>query len=71
MIFRRSKNIRRHTEIDPDEIFIDSSNLPDFDTDQFEGQIERPISKNSIRIAGIIFLCIEYVKNQKDLSHIS
>lgn len=58
MIFRRSKNIRRHTEIDPDEIFIDSSNLPDFDTDQFEGQIERPISKNSIRIAGTIFLCI-------------
>lgn len=58
MIFRRSKNIRRHTEIDPDEIFIDSSNLPDFDTDQFEGQIEKPISKNSIRIAGIIFSCI-------------
>jgi penicillin-binding protein 2 len=58
MIFRRSKNIRRNVEIDPDEIFIDSSNLPDFDTDQFEGQIEKPISKNSIRITGFIFLSI-------------
>ncbi|MCF7865033.1 MAG: hypothetical protein K9M11_00815 [Candidatus Pacebacteria bacterium] len=58
MIFRRSRNVRRHTEIDPDEIFIDSSNLPDFDTDQFEGQIEKPISKNSLRVAGFLFLCI-------------
>ncbi len=58
MIFRRSRKIRRHTEIAPDEIFIDSSNLPEFDTDQFEGQIEKPISKNSIRIAGILFAFI-------------
>ncbi len=56
MIFRRSRHIRRHTEIDPDEIFIDSSNLPEFDTDQFEGQIEKPISKHSIYIFGIVFL---------------
>lgn len=58
MIFRRSKNIRRTREIDPDEIFIDSSNLPDFDTNQFEGQIEQPIPRSSMQITAIIFLLV-------------
>jgi penicillin-binding protein 2 len=58
MIFRRSGKVRRHREIDPDEIFIDSSNLPDFDKHQFEGHIEKPISKNSMRIAGLLFLLV-------------
>ncbi len=35
-------------DIDPDEIFLDSKNLPGFDKDQFEGRIEKPISKMSI-----------------------
>jgi cell division protein FtsI/penicillin-binding protein 2 len=43
--FRRRK---LSSEIQPDEIFMDSSNLPSFDTDQFEGRIERPISKRSL-----------------------
>lgn len=30
-------------EIDPDEIFLDSTNLPDFDVHQFEGRLEKPI----------------------------
>ena len=38
----------RSTEIAPDEIFMDSSNLPSFDTDQFEGRMERPISQKSL-----------------------
>jgi penicillin-binding protein 2 len=58
MIFRRTKDVRRYKEINPEEIFIDSSNLPEFDKDQFEGQIEKPISKNSIRVAGFIFLFV-------------
>lgn len=61
MIFRRSKNIKRHKEIDPDEIFLDSSNLPKFDTNQFEGQIERPISKRTIMVMGLSFLVISLV----------
>ncbi len=32
-------------EINPDEIFLDSSNLPNFDKDQFEGRIEKPFSR--------------------------
>jgi len=35
----------RRGEIYPDEIFLDSSNLPDFNKDQFEGRIERPFSR--------------------------
>ncbi len=47
-------------EIEPDEIFIDSSNLPRFDRQQFEGKIERPISRLSISIILIIFILITF-----------
>lgn len=37
---------RRPTyEIDPDEVLIDSQNTSQFDRDQFEGRMEKPISK--------------------------
>ncbi|MEQ1561565.1 MAG: penicillin-binding transpeptidase domain-containing protein, partial [Nitrospira sp.] len=42
--------------IDPDEIFLDSKNLPDFDNHQFEGRIEKPISKSVLNI--IIFFIL-------------
>ncbi len=32
-------------DIAPDEIFMDSKNLPDFDISQFEGRIEKPINR--------------------------
>jgi penicillin-binding protein 2 len=35
----------RHAFVEPDEIFLDSQNLPNFDTQQFEGRIEKPITK--------------------------
>jgi penicillin-binding protein 2 len=54
---------RRGHEIDPDEIFLDASNLPEFDEYQFEGRIERPIKKRTIvtfgvccALIGLIFL---------------
>lgn len=40
--------------IDPDEIFLDSKNLPGFDKDHFEGRIEKPISH--IAILGVFLL---------------
>ncbi|MCK9344560.1 MAG: penicillin-binding transpeptidase domain-containing protein [Candidatus Pacebacteria bacterium] len=50
-------------DIDPDEIFLDSKNLPGFDRDQFEGRIEKPISRGAIwgvfaafSIVAIIFI---------------
>jgi len=37
----------KNTEIYPDEIFIDSENIPKFDTQQFEGRLEKPITKKT------------------------
>src|SRR3989344_74976 len=54
MKFFRKKQ-RWGGEIDPDEIFLDSSNLPKFDKQQFEGTIEKPISKRTIFLFGAFF----------------
>ena len=59
----RRRASRRGREIDPDQILLDSSNIPNYDTDQFEGRIERPISRPTLYtivglfvvIAGIFF----------------
>lgn len=56
MISRYSRN-----EIEPDEIFLDSSNLPDFDTNQFEGRIEKPISRKTLKITGLLFCVIAVI----------
>lgn len=56
---------RRSTEIAPDEIFLDAHNSPNFDTDQFEGRIEQPISHLSITVFAIgliVCLCIVLYK---------
>ena len=47
------KYIKR--DIAPDEIFLDSKNLPCFNTQQFEGRLEKPIPKRSIFLLGIFF----------------
>lgn len=51
-LFRKS-----HAAIEPDEIFLDSSNLPAFDTTQMEGRLEKPISKKTF----FIFLTVLFV----------
>ena len=48
------KRIKR--EIDPDEIFLDSKNLPNFNTQQFEGRIEKTIPKISVFALGAFFV---------------
>lgn len=58
MIFRRSRKIHSLKDIDPDEIFLDSSNLPKFNIDQFEGHIERPITRKTILTTGVCFALI-------------
>ena len=50
------RRIRR--DIDPDEIFLDSRNLPNFNTQQFEGRLEKPIPKRSIVILGSFFIFV-------------
>ncbi len=51
-----TKNKYIKKEITPDEIFLDSKNLPEFDTQQFEGRLEKAIPKKSIFGLGIFFL---------------
>ena len=48
-------------EIAPDEIFLDSTNLPQFDTDQFEGRIEKSITRRTIFYTGMFFALIAVV----------
>ncbi|MDD5050776.1 MAG: penicillin-binding transpeptidase domain-containing protein [Candidatus Pacebacteria bacterium] len=45
-------------DIDPDEIFLDSTNLPAFNTDQFEGRLEKPITARTLSLAGLCFLFV-------------
>lgn len=54
-IFGRSRSIP--TEIAPEDIFIDSTNLPRLNEDSLEGRVERPISGRAIRAIGIVFSC--------------
>ena len=56
-----SKKRTYNHEIDPDEIFLDSHNLPEFDIHQFEGRIERPISKQAVALMGIVFMLVGVV----------
>jgi len=53
-IFERRWNY----EIEPDEIFLDSTNLPLFDKSQFEGQLEKPVSKFSLIALGVFFVFV-------------
>ncbi|MEI6494662.1 MAG: penicillin-binding transpeptidase domain-containing protein [bacterium] len=55
-MLRRRSSIK--PTIDPDEVFLDASNLPSFNTQQFEGRIDKPISKRSIWGAGLFCLII-------------
>src|SRR3989344_4625306 len=49
----------RDPEIAPDEIFLDATNLPDFDRSQMEGRLEQPISRATFAtLAGGIALAL-------------
>ncbi len=47
-----------HKEIDPDEIFLDSKNLPEFDIHQFEGRLEKPINRRAHLVFGGVLLLV-------------
>jgi penicillin-binding protein 2 len=52
----------RDPEIAPDEIFLDASNVPDFNHDRLEGRIETPLPRSSYLLlsigVAIVFLTI-------------
>ncbi len=71
---RRFRNAQKWVELHPDEILLDVHNLPEFDEQQFEGRMERPISKRTfgalfvfLSIIGLFFLgrlgYLQIVKN--------
>jgi penicillin-binding protein 2 len=66
---RWGKKHKRKVEIHPDEILLDSSNIPEFNTDQMEGRMERPLGRGSFIAAGSIlaFLFVGLVFRAGDL----
>ncbi|HBM46086.1 MAG: peptidoglycan glycosyltransferase [Parcubacteria group bacterium GW2011_GWF2_38_76] len=54
MIFDKKLN----KDIEPDEIFLDSTNLSSLNTQQFEGWIEKPISKRVINLTFGFFVVV-------------
>jgi len=63
--FRRKRRNLLQEDIYPDEVFLDSSNLPDYDKSQFEGRIERPISLYSILFVGVVFVLVSVIFSGK------
>ena len=53
--FRRTG---RSHEIAPDEIFLDSSNLPGHNVVQFEGRVVRALSNRAILAVGFVFCLV-------------
>ncbi|MEK7628749.1 MAG: penicillin-binding transpeptidase domain-containing protein [Patescibacteria group bacterium] len=45
-------------EITPDDIFLDSSNLPSLSVEQFEGRVEKPVSPLALWAIGVVFLLV-------------
>jgi len=58
--FFKKKNgrVRQSHFVEPDEIILDSHNLANFDQQQFEGRIEKPISKQIIFILSLSFILL-------------
>jgi penicillin-binding protein 2 len=59
-IFKKNKK-NKNTMVDPDEIFLDSKNLANFDLQQFEGRIEKPIPKKTVMFLGSFFVLMVVV----------
>ena len=59
MNFRRGKG--RVHEIAPDEIFLDSSNLPGHEASQFEGRVAPRLSHQAIGAVGVVFAIVALV----------
>lgn len=45
---------RKYQDINPEDIFLDSSNLPGFEEHRFEGRIERPVDQKTFLVVKII-----------------
>ena len=57
----RNRRNYKNLEIAPDEIFLDSSNLPEFDSHQFEGRLEKPIGQKTVFITATLFILLALI----------
>src|SRR3989344_2490347 len=57
-LFRRAQ---RNHEIAPDEIFLDSSNLPGHNVVQFEGRVVQSLSNRAVLAVGLVFCLVALV----------
>lgn len=55
-IIKKNNTKYKNSFVEPDEIFLDSKNIQNFDRQQFEGRIEKPIPKKTIIFLGVLFL---------------
>ena len=58
MIFGRFRKKRRGLALDPDEIFLDSTNLSGFDQSRLEGRLEKPVSQATFAGIGLVILVL-------------
>ncbi|MBI5645257.1 hypothetical protein HY970_04135 [Candidatus Kaiserbacteria bacterium] len=67
------KRPRRIHEIAPDEIFLDSSNIPEHNALQFEGRVVRPVASRAIFAVGVAFslvaLCFGFRAFSLQIAH--
>jgi penicillin-binding protein 2 len=59
-IFSRGKGYYKQ-EIDPEDVFLDSSNLSDLDTHQMQGQLEAPLAPRLRIIFGAVTVIVLFV----------
>ncbi len=53
---RRRKKRKGGGELAPEDIFLDSSNLPNFDQGRLEGRLERPVGERTYVVMTVVFL---------------
>lgn len=58
----RNKRVKQY-HIEADEVFLDSKNLPHFDKQQFEGKLEKPLSKNILYLlmSVVALVCLLFI----------
>lgn len=60
--FKNKNNLKnKYLFVEPDEIFLDAKNIQNFDQQQFEGRLEKPLSKNNPLILGIFFVLFSFL----------
>lgn len=60
-IFKKNLMKKKSSLVEPDEIFLDSQNLQNFNRQQFEGRIEKPISKRTVTLLGGAFALMIFI----------